>query len=74
MDSGFTWTRHVEHGGYFRCPDDALDDWVARGWIVSDPPEPGNPATAEQPGRQQTTPDTPAASRGTLAKEVDRRG
>ena len=45
---GFTWTRHVEHGGYFRCPDDALAEMAERGWAPSEPPEPPNPATDEQ--------------------------
>lgn len=68
--TGFTWTRHVEHGGYFRCPDEALGDMQGRGWVVCDPPEPANPATAEQRAwraEQQTT--TTAASRGSLEKE-----
>jgi hypothetical protein len=75
-DDGFTWTRHVEHGGFFRCPDEALGDMAGRGWVVCDPPEPPNPATAEQlalraaakdeSGRQITT---TAARRGSLDKE-----
>lgn len=47
---GFTWTRHAEHGGYFRCPDGALDDMAAAGWVPIDgePPEPPSSAVAEQ--------------------------
>lgn len=44
----FVWTQHVDHGGYFRCPVDALDDMAATGWLPCDPPEQPNPAVAEQ--------------------------
>jgi hypothetical protein len=49
MSDGFTWTRHREHGGYWRCPDGALDDMAERGWEPCDtpPPQP-DPAVAEQ--------------------------
>lgn len=46
-----TWVRHREHGGYWQCPDGALDAMAELGWEVVDPatvpPEP-NPAVAER--------------------------
>jgi hypothetical protein len=43
------WVRHREHGGYFQCPVDVLDDMAAKGWEPSEaPPPPVNPAVAEQ--------------------------
>lgn len=78
---GFTWTRHVDTGGYFRCPNDALDEMAKRGWLPCEPPEPPNPATAEHlawraeqvarkerdAGRKATT--TTAAARGNSEEE-----
>ena len=44
-----TWLKHAEHGGYFECPDAAVDDWREMGWELSDPPPAApNPAVAEQ--------------------------
>ena len=66
-----TWVRHREHGGYFHCPVDALPDMQAKGWEPSEaPPEPVNPAIAEQLAWQQAK----AASkprRGTSQEESD---
>lgn len=46
---GFTWLRHREHRGYWRCPDAAVDDMAERGWEPTDPPPPQpDPAVAEQ--------------------------
>lgn len=43
-----TWVRHAETGGYWRCPNEALDEMRLMGWEPSDaPPEP-NPAIAER--------------------------
>lgn len=84
MDDGFTWTQHSGHGGYFRCPNDALDDFAERGWVPCDPPEPPNPAVAEQlawraaqaereaadrKAAKKTTATTTAAARGTAEEE-----
>jgi hypothetical protein len=67
---GFTWTRHAEHGGYFRCPDEALDDMAGRGWVMCDPPEPLNLATVEHPAQQaELSKTTIAASRGQSKEE-----
>jgi hypothetical protein len=44
---GFTWTRHVETGGYFHCPNESLGDMREKGWEPSDPPVEPNPAVAE---------------------------
>ncbi len=49
VDVERVWTQHKEHGGYFHCPVDALDEMRAKGWEPSDPPPPPvNPAVAEQ--------------------------
>jgi hypothetical protein len=45
---GFTWVRHKDHGGYWRCPDGALDEMAALGWEPSEAPEEVNPAVAER--------------------------
>lgn len=43
------WLHHAATGGYFHCPAEALDDWLALGWTRSEtgPPEP-NPVIAER--------------------------
>lgn len=48
MSDEFTWLRHSETGGTFRCPDAAVDDWLDMGWEVADgaPADP-NPVVAE---------------------------
>lgn len=61
-----TWVRHREHGGYFHCPDDALPDMQAKGWEISEaPPEPVNPAVAEQLAWQQAQAERHRPRRGT---------
>jgi hypothetical protein len=45
---GFVWLHNSETGGYFRCPDGAVDDWREMGWEPSDPPEEVNPAIASR--------------------------
>ena len=47
-DDGFTWTKHRETGGYFRCPNDALAEMAKRGWEPSEPPREPNPAIDER--------------------------
>lgn len=47
MDN-FTWLKHAETGGYFECPDAAVDDMREKGWEPSDPPVPIDPTVAEQ--------------------------
>lgn len=43
------WLRHPEHGGYFHCPVDAVQDWKGLGWQESDPPPPPvSPVVAER--------------------------
>lgn len=46
-----TWVRHRDHGGFWQCPDGALEAMAELGWEVVDPalvpPEP-NPAVAER--------------------------
>lgn len=36
------WTRHTGHGGHAKFAAAALEDWHARGWELSAPPEPGD--------------------------------
>lgn len=33
-----TWLYLEETGGYFHCPDGAVDAWKARGWVEADEP------------------------------------
>lgn len=43
-----TWVRHAETGGFWQCPNVALDEMKCLGWEPCDaPPEP-NPAIAER--------------------------
>ena len=44
----FTWLKHAETGGHFRCPNGAVDDMAELGWEPSEAPEEINPAVAEQ--------------------------
>ncbi len=72
MSDEFTWLRHPETGGHFRCPTGAVDDMAELGWEPSDPPVEINPAVAEhlawrqQLARQQAeqTKPTKPATRG----------
>lgn len=68
MSDEFTWLRHSETGGTFRCPNAAVDDWLDMGWEVADeaPADP-NPVVAEhlayreqQAAAAQATEDQPA--------------
>jgi hypothetical protein len=43
----FTWLKHAETGGHFRCPNGAVDDMAELGWEPSEAPEEINPAVAE---------------------------
>lgn len=72
-----TWLQH-DHGGYFDCPDGAVADWEAIGWVRCDtPPEPVSPVVAENLAAQQEAAQvaaTPAESttkpqRGASTKE-----
>lgn len=45
---GFTWLKHSETGGTFRCPDEAVEDWAKNGWEPCEAPEEVNPAIAER--------------------------
>lgn len=37
----FTWLTHPDTGGTWRCPDPAVEAWLARGWqLGEEPPEP----------------------------------
>lgn len=48
-DDPRTWLRHPETGGYFHCPDGAVEGWEEIGWQRSDPPPPEpNPAVADR--------------------------
>lgn len=42
------WLYHPVTKGYFHCPAKAVDDWKAKGWQESEPPEEVNPAVAER--------------------------
>jgi hypothetical protein len=43
-----TWLRNPQTGGYFHCPNGAVDHWKALGWQpVDEPPAELNPAVAE---------------------------
>lgn len=65
----FTWLRHAEHGGYFRCPVAAIAYWTPRGWVPSDPPPEVDPThdpyaifeTETEPA-QATAPTKPTKS------------
>jgi hypothetical protein len=47
MSDERTWLQHA-HGGYFHCPAEAVDEWVAMGWQVADEPPPeDNPVVVE---------------------------
>lgn len=36
----FVWMRHPETGGLWQCPVDAIEHWLARGWVPAEgPPE-----------------------------------
>jgi hypothetical protein len=48
MSDDFTWLKHRETGGHFRCPNGAVDDMAELGWEPSDAPVEINPAVAEQ--------------------------
>lgn len=44
------WLRHPGHGGYFHCPEGAVEAWTdpELGWQVADgPPPEDNPVVAE---------------------------
>ncbi|MEO3922713.1 hypothetical protein ABGB07_02340 [Micromonosporaceae bacterium B7E4] len=69
--SDHTWVRHAVHGGYWQCPTEVLDEYRAKGWEPSDPPEEPNPAVAEMLAAREaaaktaeTTKPTKAAPRG----------
>lgn len=59
-----TWVRHTETGGYWQCPNDALDVYLAKGWEITDPPAEPNPAIAERLAwqAQQQAPETATAA------------
>ena len=42
------WVKHRDHGGYWQCPDEAVDAYKDLGWELSDPPEEVNPVIAER--------------------------
>lgn len=44
----FTWTRHHETGGYWKCPNGALDEMKKLGWEPTEPPREPNPAVDER--------------------------
>lgn len=63
----FTWLKHRETGGYFRCPNAAVDDMAERGWEPSEAPEEPNPTVAEHlawRAQLQESKPTKAATRG----------
>lgn len=76
---GFTWVRHKEHGGYWQCPDAALDEMRKIGWEPSEAPDEPNPAVAEQLAwraeqaaaaeAEKKSKPTKAASRGKTTEE-----
>lgn len=55
------WLKHGEHGGYFHCPADAVDEWSDLGWEPSDAPEEFNPVTAERIAAEQAAAEQRAA-------------
>ncbi|MFC6017800.1 hypothetical protein ACFP2T_16485 [Plantactinospora solaniradicis] len=43
------WLRNKDTGGYFACPEPAVEDWLGLGWERSDPPPPDpSPVVAER--------------------------
>lgn len=63
----FTWLKHAETGGYFRCPNAAVDDMAELGWRPSEAPEEPNPTVAESlawRAAQAEPKPTKAATRG----------
>lgn len=53
-DDPRTWLRYPETGGYFHCPDAAVEGWEEIGWVRSDPPPPEpNPALADRLAQEQ---------------------
>ncbi|HTI26186.1 MAG TPA: hypothetical protein VL652_34675 [Kutzneria sp.] len=73
MSDERVWLQHPETGGHFECPQGAVEDWLAMGWVRADaPPEPVSPVVAEHLAAQQaaveaaaqTQAPTKAAARG----------
>jgi hypothetical protein len=65
------WLSHPDHTGTWECPDGAVEDWKAIGWVVCDEPAPPvSPVVAENLAAQQAAadaqakPTTKAATRG----------
>jgi hypothetical protein len=56
------WLRNKNTGGYFHCPEAAVEHWRGLGWEPSDPPEPVNLATAERVGWETHPAPPPAES------------
>jgi hypothetical protein len=70
--SGFTWLKHVGtegtpgHEGTWKCPDSAVETWLAMGWEPCDPPEEPNLVVAENLAAQKVA----AEERARLDKEA----
>jgi len=45
---GFTWVTSPETGGFWQCPDGALDDMIKLGWQPCEAPREPNPAVDER--------------------------
>lgn len=43
-----TWVRHRDTGGYWLCPDEALDEMADVGWEPTEAPAEPNPAVDER--------------------------
>lgn len=42
------WLHNPDTNGYWQCPAEAAEEFVARGWVECDPPPEPNAALAEQ--------------------------
>lgn len=65
---GFVWLEFPASGATWRCPADAVEAWLVRGWVRCDEPEPVDLAILERPA-----PDVPAAapaSKPTRSKSI----
>lgn len=49
MTKTHVWMHHPANpDGYWQCPVEGVEDFLARGWELSDPPPEPNPAIAER--------------------------
>lgn len=69
-----TWVKHRETGGYWQCPNEAMDYYAKLGWEPSEAPEEPNPAIAEMLAWRAAQAAEAAAEQAETKSSKPRRG